>query len=856
MVAIPFGASYFPIGWKDMGEEDGANIEGDNNSDDIQGIFPMSGKQNVGLRMFLLATMIGQLVYTYKSKFVNAVSSQMVENVPFMHALAKTVIRRQGYGKDALSTLFFLFGLSSVIVGIVFYTLGRLRVGKIVYFFPNHVLVGCIGGIGVFMLFTAMEVTTNTSFDISKPRAAIQSTIIDQWHLLWVIFAFEVSLRCLSHCTKDPITGHPKFQLLSPLFYVLITPIFYFGMQYVLGLSLEQGREAGYFFPSINSLTSERDSTTGNLGYPHIWDIFQIIDFSKISWMAVAESTGTMVSLAVFSLIHVPINIPAFAISTNVEADMNAELIAHGWSNGLSGIVGGLQNYMTYSNSVMYAKSGGMGRLSSLAIVAATGALFVVGPSITYYLPRCMAGTLLLHIGIDLTLEGLYDSIGQYDTFEYAGIWLITVVMTVWGMTAAMIAGIITALSTYAAQSINYHDPVRQILTATSLRSSAWTRSAIARSILEDNETGRSRILIFQLQGHLFFGNVALLSDTIKDILKEKTEDGDLPIVVIVDFTLVNGMDSSAAHAVAKLKKILHKLFDVELSIFCTGSDRGGFPCEFALSEALSTTDMTLSDYQYQAPERFNKEDREQKVESNDFQDVIPSGISNLSISGTTSVSSNIVSENASKILATQMDCRVCETLDHALQFAEDLLIYRQGCGHKSHSLRWILDEASSINMTLDEERYQAMLYLQNAFPDNSPPEFKERSANMIVSMMVREEYSKSDILWDQGACSSSLKIVVIGELLSLVDETEASEIVKMGSIVGELGLVHGMSRLTTLACSSSSAVMYSLDADSWQKLKDYHPKVASLIDGIVIRYLAHRVQHVSNRYFHTTLPV
>ena len=55
----------------------------------------------------------------------------------------------------------------------------------------------------------------------------------------------------------------------------------------------------------------------------------------------------------------------------------------------------------------------------------------------------------------------------------------------------------------------------------------------------------------------LFFGNVALLSDTIKDILKEKTEDGDLPIVVIVDFTLVNGMDSSAAHAVAKLKKIL-----------------------------------------------------------------------------------------------------------------------------------------------------------------------------------------------------------------------------------------------------------------------------------------------------------
>ena len=63
------------------------------------------------------------------------------------------------------------------------------------------------------------------------------------------------------------------------------------------------------------------------------------------------------------------------------------------------------------------------------------------------------------------------------------------------------------------------------------------------------------------------------------------------PLVVIIDFTLVMGMDSSAAHAVAKLKKIIHRLFHVELSIFVTGSDRGGFPCEFALSEALTPAD-------------------------------------------------------------------------------------------------------------------------------------------------------------------------------------------------------------------------------------------------------------------------
>ena len=89
---------------------------------------------------------------------------------------------------------------------------------------------------------------------------------------------------------------------------------------------------------------------------------------------------------------------------------MNAELIAHGFSNAFSGMFGGLQNYMTYSNSVLYARSGGKGTLSSLAITLFTMILFVIGPSIASYLPRCMAGTLLLHIGIDLTLEGIYDS--------------------------------------------------------------------------------------------------------------------------------------------------------------------------------------------------------------------------------------------------------------------------------------------------------------------------------------------------------------------------------------------------------------------------------------------------------------
>lgn len=92
--------------------------------------------------------MIGQVVMTLTSGFDNPVSYQLLENVPFYHAMARIVTTQQGYGKEALATLFFTFGLSSVMVGAVFYCLGRFSLGRVTYYFPAHVLVGCIGGIG------------------------------------------------------------------------------------------------------------------------------------------------------------------------------------------------------------------------------------------------------------------------------------------------------------------------------------------------------------------------------------------------------------------------------------------------------------------------------------------------------------------------------------------------------------------------------------------------------------------------------------------------------------------------------------------------------------------------------------
>ena len=108
----------------------------------------------------------------------------------------------------------------------------------------------------------------------------------------------------------------------------------------------------------------------------------------------------------------------------------------HPKSNLLSFIFGSLPNYTCYSNSVAYFKCGGSGELPNLIIVILTILLFFYTTTIIPWIPVTMASTLLIHVGLDLFLEGVRDSFwAGYDKLEYGSIWIIAIAMTSNGMT-------------------------------------------------------------------------------------------------------------------------------------------------------------------------------------------------------------------------------------------------------------------------------------------------------------------------------------------------------------------------------------------------------------------------------------
>ena len=370
-LSVSFGSAFFPHSWN----------------------FPDNIPRSIGVSMFLFSTCICQLFMTTLSKFDVAIGMMMVENIPFFHTIAVLTISEQGNGLDSFATVFATLALSSILVGMAFLLLGYLKLGSAVHFIPRHCILGCIGGIGIFIFITGLEVSTNISFQIDHLLSYFQLPGL----LLWATpMALEIFLRIILRIF--PIS------VLPPFYFILIPPLFYI-ILFIFRIPLSTMHDQGWFF-------EESPPTEFSL-------IWKLLDLSRVDWHIVWKCFPTMLALCIFSIMHAPINIPSLTVSTGKEVDMDQELITHGYSNLVSGLLGGLQNYLCYSNSLLYFKCHGRGKVSGYLLCTLTAVFFFYGPTIVPYIPRCMAGCLLLHVGIDLTKEALVDTLGIFDLFEY-----------------------------------------------------------------------------------------------------------------------------------------------------------------------------------------------------------------------------------------------------------------------------------------------------------------------------------------------------------------------------------------------------------------------------------------------------
>ncbi len=456
--------------------------------------------------------------------------------VPFFHKMAFTILHSVGEDnpKSVLATTILSYALSSVLTGIVFFLMGACRLGSLIGFFPRHILIGCIGGVGWFLVVTGLEVSArldgNLNYDVSTLQKLFQADTI----FLWTIpLLLAVILKTAQRFVKS--------NFLVGGYFISVALIFYF-FRFALGFPTQTLRNHGWVFDA---------PPAGNPWY-HFYTLY---DFRAVNWEALAETIPAMFALTFFGILHVPINVPALSISTGEDnLNLDRELLAHGVSNALSGLLGSIQNYLVYTNSLLFIDSGGNSRLAGILLAAATAGVLFIGPIIIGYIPIMVVGALIFLLGIELIEEALLDTWGRVHRLEYITILIIVVTMGAWDFVIGIFVGIVLACVNFVVQT-SRKSAVRATYSGETANSMV-RRPPVQLKFLR--QAGQQTYVI-KLAGFLFFGTIVGVENRIRALLAEDTFR-DRPIRhLVLDLAHINGVDFSAAEAFTRIGRLLKK---------------------------------------------------------------------------------------------------------------------------------------------------------------------------------------------------------------------------------------------------------------------------------------------------------
>ena len=170
-------------------------------------------------------------------------TTEQIEVVPFFHKMAFTIVAQVGEENPqaVLATTILAYSLSSVLTGLVFFLMGQCRLGVLIGFFPRHILIGCIGGVGFFLVVTGLEVSARLEGNLDYNLGTLQKLVSSDTVPLWTIpLALALSLFLVKKWIKHSLT--------DACFFISIFIIVYIVVAAVPDLKLETLRSSGWIF--------------------------------------------------------------------------------------------------------------------------------------------------------------------------------------------------------------------------------------------------------------------------------------------------------------------------------------------------------------------------------------------------------------------------------------------------------------------------------------------------------------------------------------------------------------------------------------------------------------------------------
>jgi SulP family sulfate permease len=479
-----------------------------------------------GISMYLWSTILSQFVLSLISRFQHGVTcSMMVEVIPLYHSVATKIIQYYASfperSNEIVPTVMFIYALSTLLTSIAFFALGFAKCGKFINYFPRHILLGIIGGIGLFLLKVAIDI-------LCRNGKIIEYFNVGSIGKVCITLFLATLLRVILTRFKQSFVLPLYFLVVTGLFYASALPFF----------SIKALREKGLLF-SFDRLENE-----GN-GFLKLFSYYNLFSFDKINFVVLPTVGLDILAMVLLNTLHVPINVPSFSISTEQKMDLDVEFISHGVSNFITTFVGCTPNYFVYSNSVLFYRIGARSRLTGVILATLTVLAVVYGELLLNYVPKLLIGTLIAHISIDLIKEGIYDSRKVTHRFEYIIICLIMTSMMLVGFLEGIMLGLFITLLYFV---IMYNSTTRdadfKVITDLYDVGSKGIHPH-SEAFMKSCYNSFVRMVDYPSASILYYGNI----DKLITVLSRCIEGAAIRFVVVNHFDNLKFIDYSAAFA-------------------------------------------------------------------------------------------------------------------------------------------------------------------------------------------------------------------------------------------------------------------------------------------------------------------
>tara|TARA_B100000029_G_scaffold113187_1_gene105430 strand:+ start:5996 stop:8179 length:2184 start_codon:yes stop_codon:yes gene_type:complete len=483
--------------------------------------------QGIGLML------VGSVIFALFSAFTATYPLILIapQDIPIAILALMSVTISSGIGdqltaQNAYQFIFVAIGITSVLVGIFFWVIGRFRLGKLVRFIPFPVVGGFMAGTGWLIVKFSFTMMTDIELTLENSLSFFQSHVLLQW-VPGLVFAVVllVASRKISH------------YLLTPG--ILVGSIFLF-----YGITFSQGQTYGSLEASGFLLGPfPEGGLFPGTPLPYVadfrWDLF---------WVHM-PAIATMMVLNAISILF---NYSGLELIVKEDFDLDKELRLTGYGNILAGFAGTPAGYITLSETSMAYNIGARTRLANIIVAFMCGLTLVFGAKVISIFPKVILGGLLLNLGLDFLVEWLVDTWQRLQKMDYMVIVLILVVIGTIGFLEGIVIGLLMSIALFV---IKYSkvEVIKYELTGKTFSSNVG-RSDHLKQILEENG---DKIFILPLQGFVFFGTANQILERVQR--KFDTEPNQELSYLVFDFRQVTGVDSSAVNSFNKLDVMAEK---------------------------------------------------------------------------------------------------------------------------------------------------------------------------------------------------------------------------------------------------------------------------------------------------------